>query len=181
MEQLQLTNILTELKISYPYFFKEMTREEAIGMMKVYDEHFRDYDYAVVKKAIFNISSKEEYMPSIARIKKEISELMTPELPKAQDEWNKVIEIVHEVGQRDLEEAYSKMNDYTRYIVKHVGYVNICMADSEQQKWNKKEFIEEYNSLKDQQREQIQIGAKGVDVIKMLKEHNEARELQEIQ
>ena len=176
MEQLQLTNILTELKLAYPYFFKEMSREEAIGMMKIYNEHFGNYDYEVLKKAIFNITSTEDYMPSIARIKKEIADLQSPQLPQAEDEWNKVLELVSKYGTYRELDALNEMKDYTRYIVKNIGFVNVCMADSEQQKWNRKEFIEEYNNLKDKQKELIQIGHKEVNVLKMLQEHNENKE-----
>ena len=176
MEQLELTNLLTELKLSYPYFFKDMSREEAIGMMKVYNEHFGVYDYAIVKKAIYNIASTEEYMPSIARIKKEIANLQMPNLPTAEDEWNKVIDLVVKYGQYHQDKAFNEMSDYTRYIVNHIGFVNICMAESEQQKWNRKEFIDEYNNLKDRAKELIQIGHKEVNVLKMLQEHNENKE-----
>lgn len=144
-------------------------------MVELWLAFFKDEDTNVFANAVNEYIRTRTTFPTIASIKKIIAENKISELPLAEEEWNKVIDIVHEVGQRDLEEAYSKMNDYTRYIVKHVGYVNICMADSEQQKWNKKEFIEEYNSLKDQQKEQIQIGHKEVNVLKMLAEHKETQ------
>ena len=114
--------------------------------------------------------------PTVAHIKKYIAENKTKSIPQAEDEWNKVLELVGKYGSYNVEKALSEMNDYTRYIVNHVGFINICMADYDHLKWFKKDFIEDYNNLKDKQKELIQIGHKEVNVLKMLQEHNENKE-----
>ena len=54
------------------------------------------------------------------------------------------------------QEALDHMKPYTAYITNHIGYINICMSNDNT--WNKKEFIAEYNQLKEQEKELIQIG-----------------------
>ena len=163
MEQLKLSKIITQLKFAYPYYFKDMTNDEFVGMAKLYGEHLKDYDYNIIEKAIFNITSIEEYMPTIARIKKEISSMIAPSIPRAEDEWNKVLDLVHKYGSYNEEKALSEMNNYTRYIVSHIGFKNICLAEN--QTWNKKEFLGEYEELKDKNIKQIQIESKNMKLL----------------
>ena len=53
------------------------------------------------------------------------------------------------------DKAFSEMQDNTAYAVKVIGYQNICMASD--QTWNKKEFIGEYEALKNRNIEYLQI------------------------
>jgi hypothetical protein len=149
-----------------------MTREEFIKAMKflstAYDKEFNqeqvevwykffvNEDYELLKVAIKNIVSKNKYMPSIAEIKEEMALLQTKDIPKAEDEWEEVLKAIHRYGIYRQDEALESLKPYTAYITRHIGFRNICMA--EDQTWNKKEFIGEYNELKDKEIENLQIG-----------------------
>lgn len=155
------------------------------GLGKIYDREidketleiwlsfFSDNTTNEFKEAINQHIKTSSKFPTIADIKNLIAENKIKDKPQAEDEWNKVLDLVHKYGQSKQEEAFKEMNDYTRYIVKHVGFVNICMADSEQQKWNKKEFVEEYNILKNKQRELIQIDNKEIKLFELKEVNNE--------
>lgn len=158
MSRKEISKIILILKTSYPYAFKDMSKDEVESMVSLYEQHFKEYGYEILSKAIYNITSVDEYMPTIARIKKEIAKLTTPSIPRAEDEWNRVIALVHKYGSYNMNDALNEMNEYTRYIVNVVGYLRICYAESEEQIWNKKEFVEEYNTLQDKNIEMIQIG-----------------------
>ena len=147
-------------------------------MLELWLAFFKDEDTNTFASAVNEHIRTSVYFPKVAEIKNIIANNKMNNLPKAEDEWNKVIDLVVKYGQYHQDKAFNEMNDYTRYIVKHIGFVNICMADIEQQKWNRKDFIEEYNNLKDQQKELIQIGNKEVNVLKMLQEHNENKEIE---
>ena len=82
----------------------------------------------------------------------------TNNLPNAEDEWQDVLRAVREYGSWDEEGALNSMQPYTRKIVQYIGFKRICMASPDEQTWNKKEFIGEYNSLKDKVVENLQIG-----------------------
>lgn len=163
-----------------------MTREEFIKALKVltmaYDREFTqkqtelwysffvNEEYGLFKVAIKNIVAKNKYFPSIAEIKEEIALLQTKDIPKAEDEWEEVLKAVRRYGSYRREEALESLKPYTAYITRHIGFHNICMA--EDQTWNKKEFIGEYNELKDKEIENLQIGNEErvflIDNIKMI-------------
>lgn len=176
MEKKQVLSMLTMLKTAFPSYYKSFTKEEAEQVVDLYEMAFKEDDAQDVVRALKEIIFTSEYPPAIATIKKAIANNKTSNIPLAEDEWNKVLELVGKYGSYNVEKALNEMNDYTRYIVNHVGFINICMADYDHLKWYKKDFVEDYNNLKDRQKELIQIGHKEVNVLKMLQEHNENKE-----
>lgn len=156
MEQFNSSKIITALKIAYPYYFKDLSKMELTGLMQLYNEHFKNYDGKLVEKAIFNITSVDEYMPTIARIKKEIANITLPQKPRAEDEWQEVLRAVRRYGSYREEEGLESLKPFTAYITRLVGFRNICIA--EDQTWNKKEFIGEYNAIKDKNTLEFQLG-----------------------
>lgn len=149
---------LAILKITYPSSLKDITEEDARLMIKVWEQDFKNTKKEDFKKAIENIRYTSKFFPSIADIKNEIAKLQTSDIPKAEDEWELVLKSVRQYGSYRVQDAMNTLKPYTAYIVSHIGYINICM--SEDQTWNKKEFIAEYNQLKDKEIENIQIGNK---------------------
>ena len=149
MDKIEFTRIMKYLATAYNKDFDK----DLVGLW--YDL-FKDDDINLFKIAIKNIIKKQTYMPAIAEVKKEMANMQVKDIPKAEDEWNEVLKNVREYGTYRVQEGISKLKPYTAYIVSHIGYINICMA--EDQTWNKKEFIEEYNLLKDKEVENIQIG-----------------------
>lgn len=171
MEKKQILSMLTMLKTAFPSYYKNFTKEEAEQVVDLFEMAFKDDDANEVFMALKKLILSSEFPPVIATIKKEIANNKMKDFPKAEDEWNEVLRLVSKYGSYRQDDALNEMKDYTRYIVGHIGFFNICMAETEQLKWQRKEFIEEYNSLKEQQKELIQIGTqgvKGIDIIKML-------------
>ena len=144
------------LKITYPNSLKDITEEEAKLMIQVWVNDFKNTKKEDFLKAIENIRYTNKYFPSVSDIKNEIARLQTSDIPKAEDEWELVLKSVRQFGSYRVQDAMNSFKPYTAYIVSHIGYMNICMA--EDQTWNKKEFIAEYNQLKDKEIQNIQIG-----------------------
>lgn len=132
---------------------KEFAQDQA----EVWYKFFVDDDYELFRQAIKNLIAKQDFSPSISQIKKEMANLQI-DIPSAEDEWQEVLKAVHKFGSYKEQEALDSLNPYTAYITRHIGYRNICMA--EDQTWNKKEFIGEYEVMKDKEIENIQIGNK---------------------
>ena len=118
--------------------------------------------------AIQRLIKTEEYMPSIAKINKTIAELKLGDVPSAEDEWNRVIKSVQMYGSYQQEKAMEYLGQRTAYIVSLVGYQRICMATPEEQIWNKKEFIDKYNALKDKDIFDIQTKQIGISQVQLL-------------
>lgn len=150
MKKEEFIKALKFLGIAYN---KEFTQEQA----EVWYKFFINEDYEIFRKAIKNIIAKQEYLPSIAQLKKEMANLQI-NVPKAEDEWLKVLDAVHKYGRNRQEEALNSLKSYTAYITRHIGYQNICNATD--QTWNKKEFVGEYETLKNIEIENLQIGNK---------------------
>lgn len=152
------------LKFLLVAYNKEFTQEQA----EVWYKFFKDEDFELYRTAIKNLISKEEYLPSIAKVRNEIAKLKTSEIPSAEDEWNEVLNTIRKFGSYRQKEALENLKPYTAYIVKNIGYLNICRA--EEQTWNKKEFVGEYNALKDREVEMLQIGTNNLKMLGVSKE-----------
>ena len=125
-------------------------------LIELWADAFKDTSEEDFTKAIKNIINTQDYFPTVAQIKKEIASKQINTIPPAEDEWNEVLKVVHRYGTYRQQEALEQLKPYTAYITTHIGYQNICM--SEDNTWNRKEFIAEYEQLKDKEQELLQIG-----------------------
>ena len=119
---------------------------------------FRDKDINDFKQAINNHVRTSKYLPTVSEMLEEMAKLKMQDISSAEDEWVRVIDLVHKYGFYNQEKAFEEMNEYTRYVTKLIGFQRICNATSDEQIWNKKEFIEEYNTLHDKNIECLQLG-----------------------
>lgn len=141
---------ITLLGVAYD---KEFTKEQ----IEVWYSMLGGYTKEQLRNAIKELIKTETYLPTIAHITKQIAKNQTNKLPSAEDEWEEVLRVVHKYGTYRQEKALESLNPYTAYIVNHIGYQIICMSTDNT--WNRKEFIEEYNQLKEREKELIQIGS----------------------
>ena len=68
MEQLDFNKIAKALTIAYPYYFKDMSKEDALMFNQLYFSKLKKYDYQVVAKAIDDIIISNNYMPTLAEV-----------------------------------------------------------------------------------------------------------------
>lgn len=132
---------------------KEFTKEQ----IEVWYSILGKYTIEEFSNAINELIKIEKHLPSIAHITEQIAKMKLSDIPEAEDEWQEVIGAVHRWGSYRQKEALDSLNPYTAKIVEYIGYQNICSATPEEQVWNKKEFISEYNTLKDKEIINLQI------------------------
>ncbi len=111
-----------------------------------------------LSRAIQDLIKTETRLPSIAHITKQIAKYQVATLPDAEEEWQEVLKAVRGYGSYREEEALKSLKPYTAKIVKLIGYYRICTSTQEEQVWNKKEFIGEYNTLINNIAENLQLG-----------------------
>lgn len=140
---------ITLLGVAYD---KEFTKEQ----VEVWYSMLGGYTKEQLRTAIKELIKTETYLPTIAHITKQIAKNQINEIPSAEDEWEEVLRVVHKYGTYRQDKALESLRPYTAYIVKHIGYQIICLSTDNT--WNRKEFIEEYNQLKEREKELIQIG-----------------------
>lgn len=69
MKQSKLvSSIIAKLKIAYPYYFKDLTDEEFVGLVSMYQEQIVGYRPEVIIKSVNNIISNSRFMPTVAEI-----------------------------------------------------------------------------------------------------------------
>ena len=139
------------LGVAYNKEFKE----DEISVWYQMLGHYTEEEFS---RAVQELIKTEDYLPSIAKITKAIAKTKS-NLPDAEDEWQDVLRAVRQYGSWDEKGALESLKPYTRKIVQYIGFNRICMATPEEQTWNKKDFIGEYNSLKDKVVENLQLGA----------------------
>ena len=153
-----IVDILTLLKMTYPGALKDLQEDELKMMVEIWCEDFKNTPKEDFNKAIQEIRYTSKFFPSIADIKEKLAKDKV-NLPDAEDEWQEVINSVHRYGYYRQQDALNSLNPYTRKITQYIGFERICMASPEEQVWNKKNFIEEYNALKDKEVNNLQIGS----------------------
>lgn len=158
VDEKTIKETLTLLKVTYPMALKDLDKDTALIMIKVWLNDFKDTNKEIFLQAVNNIRNKNKFFPSIADIKEEIAKMQVSNIPDAEEEWKEVISAVRRYGSYREKEALKSLKEHTRRIVKLIGYYRICTSTQEEQVWNKKEFIGEYNAMKDKQIENIQIG-----------------------
>lgn len=68
MEQSSFSKLISVLTIIYPYYFKEMSKEQTISFSQLYYSKLKKYSYQVAAKAVDEIITKNNYMPTLAEL-----------------------------------------------------------------------------------------------------------------
>lgn len=142
------------MKLLGTAYNKEFDEEQ----VEVWYSMLHEYKIEDLTRAIKELIKTETHLPTIAHITKQIATYNVATLPNGEDEWQEVLKAVRRYGSYREEEALKSLKPYTSRIVRLIGYYRICTSTPEQQTWNRKEFIEEYNSLKYKVMENLQIG-----------------------
>lgn len=165
IDRKDIVKTITLLKVTFPNSLKDLSEEELKIMIDVWYEDFKDTTKEDFTKAINEIRYTNKFFPSVADIKEKIAKSKTNNIPDAEEEWQEVLSAVRCYGSYREQEALENLNPYTAKIVKYIGYFRICTSTQEEQVWNKKSFIEEYNALKDKTTTELQIGNKDVTLL----------------
>lgn len=75
MEQSFLNKIFATLRVAYPYYFKDLSKEESIAFTSLYSKKLSKYEPGVLVKAIDEIITTSKFMPSLSEIIDKCTEL----------------------------------------------------------------------------------------------------------
>lgn len=137
---------LTILKVAYPNALKDLSKEDAYIMIKLWYEDFKDCKKDVFMQAIKNVRSKNVFFPSIADVKREIKEIENPKTSlNANEEWYKVIELIRKYGVYKQDLIIGELNPITAKVIESIGLYNIC--SSQRIEIQKRQFKELFNTM----------------------------------
>lgn len=77
MEQSQLAKIIAVLKVSYPYYFKDLDKSDVLGMISIYKQQFKEFHISSLANSINLLIKKCKFMPTIAEIYEECEKQQT--------------------------------------------------------------------------------------------------------
>ena len=150
---------LTYLKYTFPSAFSSFTESDIDNMITIWFSNFKENDPKNFKLAIGRLAQKCKWCPSIAEIKQEIAIIENPILElNAEQEWANVLIAIRKYGSYEPKKALESLTPYTAQIVELVGYNRLCM--SENINWEKKQFIDLFNSQQNQDKENLSISSK---------------------
>ena len=97
--------------------------------VQVWHEMLGDLDYSLASLAIKKLILESTFPPSIAEVRKAAVEIQTPEQTNGTQAWGEVIKAIRNFGHYREEEALASMSPRTAYVVKCMGWREICMAE----------------------------------------------------
>ena len=97
--------------------------------VQVWHEMLGDLEYKMASLAIKKLILESTFPPSIAEVRKAAVEIQAPEQINGTQAWGEVIKAIRNFGQYREEEALASMSPRTAYVVKCMGWREICMAE----------------------------------------------------
>ena len=71
MDQSNFSKIVNAMKVAYPYYFKDLSKEDSTMFLQLYYNKLKKYRYEIVAKAIDKIITNNNFMPTLAEVIKE--------------------------------------------------------------------------------------------------------------
>lgn len=133
-------------------FFKGMTylgvaynKEIPEKQIEIWYEFFANVKYDDFRSAVKRIVQKQNFLPTVADLKRELAKITNPMLQlNAEEEFENVRKAIRTYGSYRIAELMSSLEPYTAEITRRIGIQRICEAEEIQ--WIKKEFISEFNN-----------------------------------
>ena len=118
MTREETIRIMAVLKAAYPNYYKGMGREEANGVVALWQEMFADDDYPIVAAAVkAHIASDiKGFPPHIGAIRDAITKLMRPDEMTEMEAWGMISKALSNSGYNSREE-FDKLPEVLRRIV----------------------------------------------------------------
>ena len=109
--------ILSILKVGYPNFYKEMSRQDGLNTIALYQEMFADCDVKLVAVAVKELINSFQYPPTIADIKSKMYELTRHDDSSVNELWDKLLKAIRN-GYYGAEEEFKNLPEEVKEFVK---------------------------------------------------------------
>lgn len=89
MTETEIRMVLGVMKVAYPNSFRDMQEGDRNALVKLWHRQFAGFDYKSVSMAVDAIIATDPsgFMPTIGRVKQELTKLTQPELLTEQEAW----------------------------------------------------------------------------------------------
>lgn len=123
--------IFLMLLVAYPKF--DNFEGEKFDLAQVlWTKLLEDVPYKVVDLAVKKLILESPFPPTIADVRKKISEITAPQGSEmeAAEAWGEVVAAIRKYGSYDPEAALASMSPRTAKVVKMIGFRDICMSET---------------------------------------------------
>lgn len=97
MTDKEVIKIIKTLKAYYPYYYRDITPEEAKTVVEVWQIQFKNYDYELINKAVHAWGGKNTTPPSLAELKYSLFDFYT----EISDEYTRLLN--EDLNSKELE------------------------------------------------------------------------------
>lgn len=89
MTEREIRMVLGVMKVAYPNSFRDMQEGDRNALVKLWHRQFAEADYKAVSMAVDSIIATEPsgFMPTIGRVKQELTKLTQPQMLTEQEAW----------------------------------------------------------------------------------------------
>lgn len=155
VKKTEMIKIFAVLTAAYPKFDTFQNPEQLKPIIEIWSEMFEDVEFSIALVAVKKLILESPFPPSIADVRKQVSEILTPEVNKidAGQAWGEVMRAVKNYGFYDPEGALKSMSPITREVVKRISWREICMQEEEKMGVLRGQFIKIYDTMAKRQKQ----------------------------
>lgn len=179
MTREETTKILSIIKLAYPNFYKNITKQEAENTVNLYQEMFKNDEANLVIIAVKELINTFQYPPSIADIKNKMYQLTNVEKTPS-ELWDKLQSAISDSLYHSTERFESLPDEVKQFVGSPKQLKDLAMMDSDvvhsvtkgqffkQIEVIQKRVKENKLTLPETKKFQLDIGLVGKDINKLL-------------
>lgn len=123
MNEYEVSKLLAVLAAAFPRFEVDDMK------VNVWHEMLGDIPYDVAQVAVKKLILENTFPPSIAEVRKAVTEITNSRLKTAAEAWGEVVQAVHRYGYYREQEALENMSPETARVVRYIGWQEICTCE----------------------------------------------------
>lgn len=130
MNRNEVMMIMGTLQVAYPRFYNNNSEEEITLAINLWTKMLDDLTVEEVALAVNKIIATSEWPPSIADVRKAVTETQKGQIKDAGEAWGEVTAAIRQFGYVREKEALESMSEETKRTVKYIGWQTICASEN---------------------------------------------------
>ena len=155
MNKNEILMMLSILKVAYPNFYKDVSKEELEQTTNLYQEMFKGYDPKIVFIAVKELIATLKFPPTVADIKDKIYQLKNVEDKSASELWDCLLKAIRN-GSYGSEQEFKNLPSIVKeYVVSPRQLQEMAQMDSDTiHSVVKGQFLKQIENLKQRRKEE---------------------------
>ena len=166
MKRKEILMMLSLLKTAYPSFYKNIVKEEAEEVIKLYELMFSDENFEIVLLAVKELIKTFKYPPTIADINEKIYQLKNIENKSNSELWDSLLKAIRNGSYGSVEE-FNKLPEIVKeYVGSPTQLQEMAQMDSDViHSVVKGQFLKQIDNLKQRTKEKSMMSKEVKDLL----------------